>query len=233
MLTTLIFAGLAALVVHYLYGGISVGERGLRVSRAFTVQMGITAAAILLVVGANFWLGRYATLQNDSGDWTGAMYTDVNAVIPTKAILAIAAVLVAVMCIVGAVVGRWRLPMIGTAMLLVVSLVAGGLYPWIVQRFQVQPTEQSMENPYIQRNIDMTRDAYGLSDLESTNYDATVDSAKGALRNDSQSISNIRLLTRTWSPPPSPSCSSSVPTTSSARPCPWTATTSTAPPRTP
>ena len=194
VLTTLIFAGLAALVVHYLYGGISVGERGLRVSRAFTVQMGITAAAILLVVGANLWLGRYATLQNDSGAWTGAMYTDVNAVIPTKAILAIAAVLVAIMCIVGAVVGRWRLPMIGTAMLLVVSLVAGGLYPWIVQRFQVQPTEQSMENPYIQRNIDMTRDAYGLSDLESTNYDATVDSAKGALRNDSQSISNIRLL---------------------------------------
>ena len=84
----------------------------MRVSRAFTVQMGITAAAILLVVGANFWLGRYATLQNDSGAWTGAMYTDVNAVIPTKAILAIAAVLVAIMCIVGAVVGRWRLPMI-------------------------------------------------------------------------------------------------------------------------
>lgn len=194
LMTTVIFAGLAALLMHYLYGGLQVSEKGLRTTKAFKVHLGVLAAVLLLVQAANFWIARYGTLQSDSGSWTGALYTDVNAVIPTNAILAVTAALVALAFIFSAIAGRWRIPMIGTAMLLVVALVAGGLYPWIVQRFQVTPTEQSMENPYIQRNIDMTRDAYGLSNMETQGYQATVEAGQGALGQDSESISNIRLL---------------------------------------
>ena len=39
-----------------------------------------------------------------------------------------------------AVIGRWRLPLIGTALLVVSSLVIGSIYPAIVQCFQVEPT---------------------------------------------------------------------------------------------
>lgn len=194
LITVLVFSGVVGLVVHYLYGGVAIQESGLRTTAACRRQLGLVAGLLLAVLAGNFWLGRYSTLQSTSGSWTGAMYTDVNAVIPTDAILAVSALLVAVLFVVATVVGRWRLPLVGTAMLLVVSLVAGGIYPWVVQRFQVQPTEQSMEREYIQRNIDMTRQAYGLSDLTTRQYDASVDTGKGRLSGDSQSISNIRLL---------------------------------------
>ena len=69
------------------------------------------------------------------------MYTDVNAVIPTKAILAVAAIIVAILFIVSAVIGRWRLPLIGTGMLVITAIVAGGIYPWAIQQFQVIPSE--------------------------------------------------------------------------------------------
>ncbi|MDN5605152.1 MAG: UPF0182 family protein, partial [Kocuria sp.] len=174
--------------------GIVVHEKGISTTKALKVQMGIIAAILLLVLAANFWLARYSTLLSNKGSWTGALFTDVNAVMPTNAILAIAALIVALLFAYSAFAGRWRLPLIGTAMLLVVSLVAGGLYPWVVQRFQVTPTEQSMENEYIQRNIDMTRSAYGLSDLKTQDYDATVDTDKGALDGDTPTVSNIRLL---------------------------------------
>jgi uncharacterized protein len=194
LITALIFSGIAGLIMHYLYGGVVVQERGIKTTKAFKLHLGIIAAVLLIALAVNFWLGRYATLQSNSGEWSGALYTDVNAVIPTNAILAVAALLVAVMFIYSTVAGRWRIPLIGTAMLLVISLVAGGLYPWIVQRFQVNPTEQTLESEYIQRNIDMTRDAYGLSGMEMQDYDATVDAGEGALGGDTPSISNIRLL---------------------------------------
>nr|WP_276613363.1 UPF0182 family protein [Rothia koreensis] len=194
LITVLVLSAVGSLVTHYLYGGIVVHEKGIATTRALKVQMGIIAAVLLLVLAANFWLARYSTLLSNKGSWTGALFTDVNAVMPTNAILAIAALIVALLFAYSAFAGRWRLPLIGTAMLLVVSLVAGGLYPWVVQRFQVTPTEQSMENEYIQRNIDMTRSAYGLSDLKTQDYDATVDTGKGALDGDTPTVSNIRLL---------------------------------------
>ena len=108
----------------------------------------------------------------------GALYTDVHAVIPTKTILAIAAVLVAITFIVAAIMGRWRLPIIGTAMLLVTVIVAGGIYPFIVQQYQVIPSEKTLEREFIQKNIEMTRKAYGLDSVEETAYDVAAEPAE-------------------------------------------------------
>nr|WP_246179861.1 UPF0182 family protein [Kocuria coralli] len=194
LVSVLLLCAIGAVLVHYIYGGIRITEKGLSFSTAARVQLAVTAAAFLVLQGTNFWLDRYATLQSDSGAWTGALYTDVNAVIPVRAILAIAALLVGVLFVISAVIGRWRLPLIGTAMLVVVSVVAGGIYPSLVQRFQVTPTEQQVENPYIQRNIDSTRAAFGLDSIETEPYAATVDAGEGDLAGYAQTTSNIRLL---------------------------------------
>jgi uncharacterized membrane protein (UPF0182 family) len=194
LVSAILLAGVAGILMHYVYGGIRITERGLSTSRASRVHLGVLAALFLLLQAANFWLDRYSTLQSTSGKWTGALYTDVNAVIPTKAILAAAALIVAILFVVASFIGRWRLPVIGTAMLLVVAVVAGGIYPWIVQRFQVTPTEQALESEYIQRNIQLTRSAYGLDTTEVMPYEATTETEQGALRQDTETTSNIRLL---------------------------------------
>lgn len=194
LLAVVIISGVIGILTHYLYGAIRLHERGVSVSRAARVQIAVSAALVLILLAVNFWLEQYATLQNNGGLVSGATYTDVNAVIPTKAILAIAAGVVAILFVVAAVIGRWRLPLIGTAMLVVVAVVAGGIYPWVVQSFQVKPSEASLEQQYIQRNIDMTRQAYGLNDVEVIPYDAKTDATQGALRQDATTTANIRLL---------------------------------------
>jgi uncharacterized protein len=69
-----------------------------------------------------------------------------------------------------------------------------GVYPAAIQQFQVKPSESSKEAPYIQRNIEATRAAYGLSDVEVKDYQATIETSAGQLKNDEATISNIRLL---------------------------------------
>ncbi|WP_369800164.1 UPF0182 family protein [Tersicoccus sp. Bi-70] len=194
LISVVLVAGVLGIVTHYLYGGIRVHEHGVAVSRPARIHIAVVAAAFLLLQGANFWLDRYSTLQNNSGRVAGALYTDVNAVIPTKSVLAIAALIVAVLFVVAAVIGRWRLPLIGTVGLIITAILAGGVYPWVVQRFQVTPSEQTFEQPYIQRNIDMTRKAYGLDAVKSEEYKATTNTSAGALRQDAQTTASIRLL---------------------------------------
>ncbi len=185
---------IASIATSYLYGGLSITGRDFRVSKSARIQIAILAALYLLVQGASFWLDQYATLTSESSLITGAGYTEVHATIPSKAIMAGIAVLVAVLFLVTAVNGRWRLPIVGTALLIVSSLVIGNLYPWVVQRFQVLPSEKSLESEFIQRNIDSTRDAYGLSDVVVEAYDAITTAEPGALRNDAVTTANIRIL---------------------------------------
>jgi len=189
-------AGLAALATSYLYGALRVNGREVRISRSARVQLAITAGLYVAIQAASIWLDQYTTLTGASAGFlgTGAGYTEANATIPGRAILAGIGILVAVLFIVTAIIGRWRLPIIGTALLLVSGLLVGSIYPWVVQRFQVDPSARSLESEYIQRNIDATRTAYGVKDVVEQSYDAKTDATKGALRADAETTANIRIL---------------------------------------
>lgn len=189
-----LLATLLTIAVSYLYGSIRVSGRELRISKAARIQIAILAALYIALQAVSIWLDQYVTL-NQTGDLiTGANYTDDNATIPGRVILAGIAALVAVLFLVTAFIGRWRLPVVGTALLLVAGLLVGTAYPWVMQRFQVDPNAKTLETPYIQRNIDLTRDAYDVADVEEIPYNAETDAAKGALREDAETTASIRII---------------------------------------
>ncbi|NDK31382.1 UPF0182 family membrane protein [Nesterenkonia haasae] len=195
LISAVLVAGIAGILCHYLFGSIRIEGNGkVVVEKAARWHVAVVAALFVLLQGVNWWLGRYATLQDQSGTWAGALYTDVNAVIPAQTILAIAAVLVALVFIITAITARWRFSIIGTAMLVVTAIIGTGVLPFLVQEYQVRPTEQSLEAEYIERNMEMTRYAYGLDELNKINYRATQEAEEGALSGDAPNIENIRLL---------------------------------------
>ncbi len=178
----------------YLYGGISFAGRDVRVSKATRIQAAVLAFVYLALQGVSLWLDRYAALTNYDGRFTGATYTGVHATIPGKQILAGIAVLVALLFLVTAFTGKWRLPVIGTALLLVSALVVGVGYPWAVQELRVRPDEKSLESDYLARNIEATRAAYGIDKVQIERYDAVTDAEPGQLRGDAQTTANIRII---------------------------------------
>ncbi|GHF16451.1 UPF0182 family protein [Pseudolysinimonas yzui] len=189
-----LIAGLAALATSYIYGGIQVTGREVRITRRARIQLAITAAIYIALQGLSIWLDQYATLTDQKDILTGVSYADDNARIPGLTILAGIAAIVAVLCIVTAIIGRWRLPLIGTALLIIAGLVVGSIYPAIVDRLQVQPSAGQLEAPYIERNIDATRQAYGIADVDVQQYDAQSVAEPGALREDAETTANIRIL---------------------------------------
>lgn len=192
----LVISILAAVATSYLYGAIRVAGREVRVSQAARVQIAVTVAVFLIVQAGSLFLDQFLTLiEPSSGDrFTGAGYADVNAVIPSRLILAAITLLVAALFVVTALIGRWRLPLIGTALLIVASVIIGSIYPWIVQNLQVNPSVQTLERPFIQRAINGTREAYGLAGVKPTTYNATTTTQPGQLKTDADTTESIRII---------------------------------------
>ncbi len=188
---------ITAVVVQYLYGGIRLQGESRAVSPAAQSQLAVIAGLILLAKAAAYWMDRYDLATQSQSlvpGFTGLKYVDVHAVLPSKTILTFAAVVVAILFFVTAVRRVWSLPLIALGILLASSVVIGWAYPTIVQYFQVRPTEEVRERPYIQNNIDATRSAYGLADVQVQDYDGQVDAPASVLRTEAGTLKNIRLL---------------------------------------
>jgi uncharacterized protein len=191
---TLILGLLAAAATHYVYGGLQLQTKGERTTTAARVHLSLLLAALVLVRAGSWWLERYSLTTKDSRLITGLTYTDQHAVLPTKAFLAVAAVMCAALFVATIWTHSWRLPAVGVASLVVCAIVVGGIIPAMVQSFKVRPSEKSLEAPFIDRNIKATREAYGLSGAQVTQYKASTKASQGQLRNDTATIPGIRLV---------------------------------------
>jgi uncharacterized protein len=193
-ISTLILATLASAAVHYLYGGIRPQLRAERISVAARVQISILLGLIVLMKAVAYWFDRYALALKEGRLITGLTFTDVNATLPAKSILAAIAVICSLLFFANIVRKSLILPAAGSILMVGASVLIAGVYPGAIQQFQVKPSESSKEAPFIQRNIEATRDAYGIADVEMKDYQATVSTNSGQLANDAATIANIRLM---------------------------------------
>lgn len=193
-ISTIILSTLAAVVVHYIYGGIRTQVQTDRTSVAARVQLSILLGTIVLLKAVAYWFDRYHLALKENRLITGLTYTDVNATLPAKAILAGIAVICALLFYANIVRKSWLLPAAGTALLVASSVLIAGIYPALIQQFQVKPSESAKEAPFIQRNIEATRAAYGLTNVDVQDYQATINAEAGQLSKDAGTINNIRLM---------------------------------------
>ena len=193
-ISTLVLAALASAFVHYMYGGIRTDVQTDRTTVAARVQISILLGLIVLLKAVAYWFDRYALALQEGRLITGLTYSDVNALLPAKAILSAIAVVCSLLFFANIIRRSWLLPAAGTALLVISSVLIAGVYPAAIQQFQVKPSESSKEAPYIQRNIDATRAAYDLAGVEVIDYNAKISTTSGQLAKDAATIANIRLM---------------------------------------
>ncbi len=191
---------IAAALTHYLYGGLRITSPGARATAAATGHLSVLLGLFVALKAVAYWLDRYGLAVKSSdfkatGNWTGLRYVDANAYLPAKTILFCIAVICALLFFATLWRRTWQLPVIGFGLMVLSAILIGGLYPAIVQKFQVQPNEQAKEAPYIQKNIDATRKAYAIDGTKPENYSGKSSvKAKETLRTDADTAASYRLL---------------------------------------
>lgn len=191
---------IAAALTHYLYGGLRITSPGARATGAATGHLSVLLGVFVVLKAVAYWLDRYGLAVKSSdfkatNNWTGLRYVDANAYLPAKTILFCIAVICAVLFFATLWRRTWQLPVIGFGLMVLSAILIGGLYPAIVQKFQVQPNEQAKEAPYIQKNIDATRKAYGIDNADVQDYKGTTDAKDNPkLRSAADTAASYRII---------------------------------------
>lgn len=180
-------------VAHYLNGGIRLQPGGRRVTPQVKLHLSALLVVLALLKAADYWLQRFELTTSKRGYVEGATYTDVNAQLPALQLLILISLLAAVLLLVNVRQKGWRLPVIAVGLWLVVAVIAGTLYPAVVQRFQVEPSQSTREAEFIARNIRATRAAMNLQDVSVVPMSLGDISADEVIE-DQDAIGDVRLL---------------------------------------
>jgi uncharacterized protein len=194
LFTAVLLSLILATAVHMLYGGLRPARR-IRPTRAARAHLFVVAGVFVALKAVAYWVDRYGINFSQRGVvQTGASYTDVNAVLPAKTVLAVIAVICAALFLAGALRRGSLLPGMGFGLLVLSAVLIGGVYPFIIQQFVVKPNEQLKERPYIQREISATRAAYGVADAQVTPYPAVPTKSTTALAAEAAAVPDFRLV---------------------------------------
>ena len=199
--SVIIISLILSLIVHYLFGAIRLQTPGPKITLSARRHITVLIFLFIVLKAMAYWLDRYGLVYSNRGKVTGASYTDVNASLPAKTILFWIAVIIAV----GVLASIWlksaQLPAIGFVVLLILSIVINGIYPAIVQQFTVKPNASTKEAAYISRNINATRQAYGIATDGTPNgtvnyvsYTPTTTPSTAALTATNPTVNDIRIL---------------------------------------
>ncbi|HLR02225.1 MAG TPA: UPF0182 family protein [Virgibacillus sp.] len=170
-----------------------------RMNRSAQLHMGVTLGIIGLLLAALHVLAPFDTLLTNrvsafqESVVYGLSYTDKVINIPKSYILAGVAVLGSIWMIISLVRGRLKAMAI-PAIVYVGLLIVGQGASIIVQNFVVSPNEFSKEEPYLEHNLEFTKEAYKLSEIDEKDHpgnDSSFD--KDMVERNQETIDNIRV----------------------------------------
>lgn len=181
-------------IVHYLNGAIHIHPIGERITPNAKAHLSVLLALAAFVKAGDYWLRRYELVVSPGKSFDGAGYADVKASLPAMQLMILISIFAGVMLIVNIRRKGWTVPAIILALWGLVAIIAGGLFPAFVQRFQVTPAELSKERPYIERNISATRDALDLSRVKDVKFNYSADLSDQDVADGQENLDNARLL---------------------------------------
>lgn len=189
LVTTVVVA-----LVHYFNGAIRVQPLGERVTPNAKAHLSVLLALAAFAKAADYWLQRFELTTASGSSFDGAGYTDVHARLPAIQLMILISLFAGVLLLVNIRRKGWTLPVIILASWVIIGIIAGGIYPAFVQRFQVSPSELSRETPYIERNIEATRKALGLDDVATVEFDYDPNLTEEDLEAERVNLDRARLI---------------------------------------
>lgn len=195
---SLVVIAVVTVISHYLNGGIRLQQGAPSVSPHVKVHVSVLLALMAVVKVFGYVLARYNLDLSQNGYVQGAGYTDVHARLPALTLLMYISVLAVVILVVNIWRRGWALPVLAVGLWAFVALVVGAIYPAIVQALKVNPSQVTLERPYIGRNIQATRDAMSLNGIQTESFPANQNLTAQALTQNAPTLNSVRLWDPEW-----------------------------------
>ncbi|MGH3442111.1 MAG: UPF0182 family protein [Nitriliruptorales bacterium] len=197
LFTSLVLTLIITAIAHYLFGSIRPELPRDRVTPRAKAHLSVLLALVLAARGWGYWLDRFRLNFSPRGTVTGASYTDVHAELPALHLLLVVTAVAIVLVLWNIRSRGWLLPGAAIGLLILASILLQGIYPAAIQRLRVDPQELAREREFIERNLEATRHAYGIGEVESTRFTVEDDLGDEDVDEHQVTLNNVRL----WDPP--------------------------------
>ena len=190
----LVLTAVVVAVSLYLNGAIRFDGRRISTTRGAKIYISVLLAIIALVRAAVYRLDMFELLYANRNDiFFGPGFTDINARLPALRLLLLIALIAAALFVVNIFRRGWTLAGVSVASWIVVAVAAGAIYPAFIQRFSVLPDQRGKETEFISHNMEATKDAYMLDEIEVRDFEASDDLSAEDIAANSTTIDNLRI----------------------------------------
>ena len=194
LMTVLIFTTISTAFLYFVRRAFHFAPpRTLQAAPSARIHLSILLALIFFVAIFGLWLALNEILFVKRGVVFGPGYTDVTTQLWVLKGLMGLALLCGVAFLGFAFKMSWRYPVIAVLFFGAFFVIGRGIYPSMVQSFKVVPNEIVLEKPYIEKNIQFTRLAYRLNDIEDKQFPVEENLTREDLKRNDLTIKNIRL----------------------------------------
>jgi len=193
--------GLSAAAVYWAAGWLQTVEGRPALHPQALRHLGILVAAYLLLKAGGYRLDAWNLDYSTRGIVFGAGWVDSHVALPVLWLLSALAAAAAAGALATAWGSGWRWLLTGVGGLTAASLLLGSLLPAVLESVVVKPSQFSLEEPYIQRNITMTRNAFGLNAISLQPFQVNADLTAADLKSFRATFRNIRLWDGTIAEP--------------------------------
>ncbi|TSC95764.1 MAG: hypothetical protein Athens101410_351 [Parcubacteria group bacterium Athens1014_10] len=167
------------------------------ITKQAKIHISILIALLFVLLSFNTFAVKIPSLLYSSmGSFTGAGYTEINAILPFLKILGIIAFAAAILTIVNIFKSSNRFIFIAVGAYILISILGGAVYPALIQKFVVLPNELAKETTYIEYNIKATREAFGLDKVVERDLAGETTLTMEDINNNQSTIKNVRLWDR-------------------------------------
>ncbi|MFD1448573.1 UPF0182 family membrane protein [Oceanobacillus profundus] len=170
-----------------------------RMNRSAQIHLGLTIAIIGVLLAVTHLLSPFQTLLTNQVNVFqtsvvhGLSYTDRIINIPVSYILAAVAVIGAIWVILTLRKGNINSILIPIVLYIAVIILGQGVSA-IVQNYMVEPNEFQREQPYLEHNLNYTRQAYDLENINISEHPGNQDSLdEEMIENNELTINNVRI----------------------------------------
>jgi len=146
----------------------------------------------LLLMGVKFYLDTFMVMFNESGVVYGPGYTDVKINVPFLRIIAVLSAVSAAVVAYGIVRKKVNLiayPVLGIFALSILRIVS----VFAVEALVVNPNQLETERPYIENNINMTRQAFGINNVDIRLFEADKDISPAEITGNREVVDSIKV----------------------------------------
>jgi uncharacterized protein len=192
LLLGLVLATLVAVAATYFVGG-AIAWPGEPITRPAAVHLSVLAAILTLVMAFGYWLDQFDLLLSSHGAVFGVGYADDNIRLPVLRFMTFICIVAGILMVLAGILRRTKVAYVAVALIVIVHVIGMWSYPAFVQRFEVEPNELTKESPYIGNNIQATRFAYDLADVEVRPYSSEGTLTLQEVKNVPGTIESVRI----------------------------------------